>query len=178
MFNKLIKNKRGYSLLEIVVSLAIIAVMMVMLTNIMVISLTVSAKTSARANTREEISNILANMKRDIRNAELIKNCTGVDDGAVCEGILAVSGAFSWGICAEEDGTKMVCKRDRDGNITESTPSHINIDKLSFDVGFDKTLDKRTIIVTIVASNESERLNVKNVIQQTSISTRNYSGQN
>jgi len=174
----LIKNKKGYSILEVVVSLAIIAIMMVMLTNVMVISLTVSAKTSARANAREEVSNILANMKRDIRNAEVIKSCSGDNDSAICEGILSISGAFTWGLCTENDGTKIVCKKDRNGVIIESTPSHINIDTLSFDVGFDETPDRRTIIVTIIASNESAKLNVKNVIQQTSISTRNYSGLN
>lgn len=171
---KQISNKKAYSLLEVVVSLAIIAVMMVMLTNILIISLSVAAKTAARSNVREETSNILANIKRDVRNAELINSCSGENDQAVCEGVLAVSGKFTWKLCDNEDGTKGVCKFDASGNIIEKSPEYLTIDKLLFDVGFDKTRDKRTILVTIVSSYKGGDLNIKNIVQQTSISTRNY----
>ncbi|MBN1915545.1 type II secretion system protein [Candidatus Dojkabacteria bacterium] len=173
---KQVVDKKAYSLLEIVVSLAIIAVMLVMLTNVMIISLSVAAKTAARANVREEISNILSNIKRDIRNSQVINHCVGENDEAVCEGVLAMSGKFSWKLCDNEDGTKGVCKYDDNGSIQERSPEYMTIDKLFFDIGFDKTLDKRTILVTIVGSYRGGALNISNVVQQTAISTRNYPG--
>ncbi len=167
-------RKTGFSLLEMTVSLGIIAVIMVMLTNILIISLTVSSKTAARGLVREETSNVLANIKRDIRNAQLIEECLGENETASCEGTLALSGSFRWGMCDNDNGTKAICKYDKDGNIEEKTPDSININKLLFDVGFDKTQDKRTVLVTIVSSYKIEGLNVQNIIQQTSVSTRNY----
>lgn len=168
-----LKKVSGFSLLEMVVSLGIIAVMMVMLTNILIISLQISSKTAARGNVREEISDQLSNIKRDIRNAEIVGNCSGENELATCD-VIVLTGKFTWRLCQNENGTNAICKYDEGDNIVESTADFLSVDEFSFDVGFSDTPDKQTIVVTIVGSHVNESTNVVNVIQQTSISTRNY----
>jgi prepilin-type N-terminal cleavage/methylation domain-containing protein len=63
-------NNEGFSLLELLITLAIFGILMVTTTRIITINLIVARKVKARTYAREETAFMLNVLKKDIRNAE------------------------------------------------------------------------------------------------------------
>ncbi len=168
------KKLKAYSLVEIVVSLGIMGVVMTMLFSVLILSLQITFKILARSVVREEISNVSAEISRDIRNADDLTNCgVGGTSSSVCEFVLN-GDTFQWSQCGDR-----ICKDQilstGDINVFTSTPN-IKFTTVSFDIGFSDSTDKarQNILLTLIGSHINESFNVNNVIKQTSVSTRNY----
>lgn len=85
-----IKKIKGFSLLELVVSLAIFGILLAILSNLIIINMRVVLRNRARTRVREETGIALKLLKKDIRNAESLdpgtctsSNCTlTINDGS------------------------------------------------------------------------------------------------
>jgi prepilin-type N-terminal cleavage/methylation domain-containing protein len=165
------KTQKAYSLVEVMVSLAVIAVIISILFNTLLVTLRVSYKNFARSLVREELSQISAFIARDIRNADKINVCSLTDCEIVRDGILV-----KWSLCSGEK----VCRQESfDGinytNVYE-TPNIVKVTFLNFESGFgeNENLAQKNIIFTIVADHVNNNLSISNVTRQQSVSTRNY----
>jgi len=69
---KIFKNKKGFSLLELLITLAIFAILMVTTTALLVINLKAARKIKARSYAREETAFMFNVLKKDIRNANSV----------------------------------------------------------------------------------------------------------
>jgi type II secretory pathway pseudopilin PulG len=167
------QRKKAYSLLEVTVSLGVVAVATVIMINFLVLSLRISLITLGRSFVREEISNISLVISRDIRNASSIIDC-GTMSSNTCT-FEQTSGVYRWYLC----DTTRVCKDKVVGGVGQNiykSSSSISINYFNFVTGYaqNNNNERITIIMTISASHTNESLDVDNVIRQTTISTRNY----
>jgi hypothetical protein len=167
------KKLAAYSLMEVVVSLAIIGIVISMLTNVLVTSLIVSQKSLARSFVREEVANIAGSIVSDIRNASQVVSCSGSLTSARCE--LVLDQTYTWELCTTGE-TSQVCKRNSAGEIIFASSGSVHIDQFSFENGFDVESNtvRKNVLVTVIASHDREFFNVHNIVQQFSVSTRNY----
>lgn len=168
-----IKKLKAYSLLEIVATLAIVAIIMVMLTNILFLTLDVSKKAFARSQVREEQNAILTNIEKDIRNARYIENCSGSGASADCE--IYIQRIYHWGVCQRANTNDLyVCKKDESGNIIEGMSENIKLDQFTIETGIAESSGKKTILITLVVSHTNPEFDVSNQVRQLAISTRNF----
>ncbi len=174
------QKKKGFSLLEMLVSLGIISVMLVLLSNVLVISLKVSAKSSARGLVREEISELLATVRKDIRNADFVQSCSGSLSSGTPTCTMFTGTSVKWTVVPKTPTSTdpspgfAIVKQDAAGNIISRSPDNLRVSEFSFEEGFSESENTKVILVTIIASHTNSGLNVSNLIQQTSITTRNY----
>jgi prepilin-type N-terminal cleavage/methylation domain-containing protein len=171
------KPKKAYSLLEVIISLAIVGMAITIMFNFLILSLQVSLSSFARSFIREEISNNLALISRDIRNADKINNCGQNDIANSCE-IILDGEKIVWSKCGQ--GSTQICK-DKilpTGEIVNlfTSSSNFIVSSLDFVQGYlaNTSNTKINIIVTISGDHANKSLKVKNIIKQSSISTRNY----
>lgn len=163
-------TKKGYSLLEVTVSLGIIAMATVVMINFLVLSLRISLITLGRSYVREEISDVSLYIARDIRNANRIINC-----GTMTCRLELSTGIYEWSACDDQK----ICKAKIVGGVSQkvfSTSSTVKINYLDFTTGYAESNnnERATIIFTLSASHANTTLGINNVVRQTSISTRNY----
>lgn len=73
------KNLKAYSLLELLVTLVVFAVLMTMITQVLLLSVESGRKISVRSKVRGDLSELATMMRRDFRNAGKIDegNCGG-----------------------------------------------------------------------------------------------------
>ncbi len=176
------KTKKAYSLLELVISLAIIAIASIVMINFLITSVKVSISSLARSTVREEVSNDVTLMSRDIRNADKIVSLSCPQDGSnVCEIELVVSGnQYKWSLC--QDGSVFrVCKDLWDQTTSTyinqyTSTKNVNIDFMDISYGYSSSTNSSelNIVLTISASHAITGLDINNVIRQASASTRNY----
>ena len=178
------KNKKlkGYSLLELLISLSIIAIATTVMINFLVISVKITVQTLARSFVREEISSSVLLIARDIRNSDKIISIDCPSTGSTtCEIRLTANGQiYRWRKCAD-GSTFRVCKDQYNSattafdNIFTSSPN-VNIDFMYVDYGYSLVDNNAelNILVTLQASHARPALNISNVIRQSSASTRNY----
>lgn len=170
--------RKGYSLLEMLVTLIIVNILILMLSNILIISLRTSVEIRERSAIREELTTILNLMKSDIRNASLIHNdCIEEEGSDICT-ITKNADTFTWQLCPVEDHMG-ICKMDVAGERTfEQTSSRLSITSLTFHnisnfINPD-SVSKTTLMITITADHSQEGSNIKNIYRQATISTRNF----
>jgi type II secretory pathway pseudopilin PulG len=173
---KFTKSKmRAFSLVELIVSISIVGLIIIMLNNIILTTALVSQKSLARSFVREELSNIADLVASDIRSADRVGNCAGsmLSGDLRCEiyGLQTVV----WQIC-NVDGEDFICRTDVQGTPIFMSAKDVNIQSASFELGFgDGTAPtRRSILFTIVAGHDNEKLDVTNIVRQIIISTRNY----
>jgi len=170
------KFKSGFSLLELTVALGITGIIMVMLSNVLVTSVGISQKALARSFVREEIAQITESIASDIRAATEIGQCEGTIDDIYCE--ITLDDFYTWEICPTPEGVKRVCKKDKDGNPVFVSSANIDISTFTIERGFEQlstsSSSRRNLLVTVAADHVQEGLEIENVYNQTSISTRNY----
>jgi prepilin-type N-terminal cleavage/methylation domain-containing protein len=169
--HKISNSRKGYSLLEVVVSLGIIGILITMLFNVLIVTLNISFKLLTYSFVREEISNVVSLVSRDLRNADRIVSC-GVEEAPnVCQ--IVLNGSFvSWEICGTgfcryvtTNGTK---------NLEYRTSAVIQVNQITFQLDLQDSTIKNNMLMTIVAQHTNQSLNINNIYRQVSISTRNY----
>lgn len=175
---RLFKNKKGYSLLEVLVSLGIMAIVITMLFNVLIVGIQSSLRVLARSVVREEIAYVSGLIARDIRNSDRVFNCGETSLQNSCD-FFRNNIRYRWGQCTGE--TTRICKYD----ITDlSSPvevfkssQNVGVTRIDFTQGFGTSESDRlrTVLLTIVASHNNSYVNVNNVFRQSSISTRNFS---
>lgn len=174
------KKHKAFSLLETLITLAIFGILMAMLTQVILINLQVSRKTFARSRVREEISELITLIQRDVRNADLIKDCGQSTVSGIVVNSCAISHVeeFVWtDKCPNETSTlNRVCKLDLSGNPIFITSDFLNFSKFSFETGTSstKTGAQQIILVTLVANTVNPSFEVNNQVRQVAVSSRNY----
>lgn len=167
------KKYKAFSLLEILITLVIVSIVMVMLSNVLFMTLDVSRKIYARSVVREEQNNLLTKLEKDIRNARLIKDCSGEDANARC--VIHLQYEYIWQGCMDQTTKNLsVCKISKDGEILEQTSENIKVDNFRIEQGIVDSEGKKTIIVTLVVSHVDDQLGINNQTRQLVISTRNF----
>jgi prepilin-type N-terminal cleavage/methylation domain-containing protein len=173
--NKYKRTIGAFSLLEIMVSMAIIGIIMAMLSNVLVNSILISQKSIARSFVREELSDIVDRIASDIRDANTVNGCSGSLQTAKCDLVLDVP--VTWKTCVNGTGGNYdVCKVDANGNVLFSSSPSIKLKNFTFDQGFDTGTNtiRKNVLITIVADHVNTATGVTNILRQTSVSTRNY----
>lgn len=186
ILNKKRKLKKGYSLIEIIISLAIMGFATTVMFSFLILSLQVSILSLSRSFVREELSNISGLLSRDIRNADYIINCGSVSGPESCE-LIQNGVTFIWEKCddtgsvnSNKEANKRICKYQVD-NVGKKIVLFLSsqtliIENFEFSLGYtDSTSEAKTnIIVLINASHSNSNYNIKNVLRQISVSTRNF----
>jgi type II secretory pathway pseudopilin PulG len=171
------KFKRGYSIVEVLVSLGIMTIVITMLFNVLILGLQSSIKSIARSSVREELSNISGLISRDFRNSENIVNCAETTEQEFECTFFKNNVRYSWRRC-NDDITK-VCKYEL-GNVQSEiyrSSDNLNFETFEFHYGFgnqDNENGVNNILLTLVVSHTNSYININNVFRQTYISTRNY----
>lgn len=173
--NKRFKKAFGaYSLLEILATLAIVSIIIVMLTDVLIITLEISRKSYVRSIVREEQNDILTRIGKDLRNARFVGECQGENETASCQ--VGLDQIYYWKLCDryEQTGSDL-CKMDYgQETILEKTSDNINIDLLRFEEGLSDSMGRKSILVTLVVSYKDDEINISNQTRQIVVSTRNY----
>jgi prepilin-type N-terminal cleavage/methylation domain-containing protein len=157
------KKYRGYSLIEVLVTLGIIAILVVMLFNVILIALRSNTKIAGRSYVREQVSTLLSQMTREIRNAEVVIECAGTGCDYTLNGKDII-----WQRC----NTISMCRYEN-GQLSFQTSDTINVNSIAFD-SYPGTSGNQVILITITVAHTNAALSINNVISQVSTSTRNY----
>ena len=170
------KRSRAFSLLEMLVSLAILAVIIPLLSNLLVDTIRSSLLLSARSSTREELSSLVALVRSDIRNADEIVNCGEIGNPASqlsCE-LIVEGNVVRWQAC--DSDPLVMCKLDATNQELLNSSANFKLESVRFEPGFgDSSIaTQRSIIVTVVGSHQNTDLDINNLVVQTTVSTRNY----
>lgn len=180
------KYKKGYSLIEIIISLSIMGFAITVMFSFLILSLRVSVLSLSRSFVREELAGITNLIARDIRNSDFVNNCGSTVSSNSCE--LVQSGTrYQWAKC-DSNGiinnnselNTRVCKfRIDSGNqrvVLFISSASVVIKNFDFSLGFTSgTSNSQTnILVLVNASHSNSSYNINNVIRQISVSTRNF----
>ena len=194
--NKKNKTKRkAFSLIETLVTLAVFGILLAMLFQILMLNIKISRKISARTRVREEISELVSLMQRDLRNADYIFECSnGVkdfdEDGDKENGcrIQSQGENIVWVDSSHDrcNGNK-ICRLDYSTNPNEVMYESSGILTLEpYDstnpnsgVSFQSNIDpvdnaKAEILITFNASATNDNWDVNTQVRQIAVSTRNY----
>jgi prepilin-type N-terminal cleavage/methylation domain-containing protein len=168
-------QQKGYSLLEVLITLVIVAILIVMLSNIMIMGIKSSLKIQARSQVREEISKIEKLIKQDLRNsANLGSDCTQEESCTIHKD----SQVYKWYLC---EGNR-ICRDTLDPNTNTFVPqfkssSKIEIDQFSVQqISTATTPNASTMAITIIGGHSVESLDISNIYRQFIISPRTYHG--
>jgi prepilin-type N-terminal cleavage/methylation domain-containing protein len=140
---KIVNRSKGFSLLELLITLGIFAILMATVTNIIVINIRVAKQIEARTKVREETGYVLKNLKKDIRNASSINHVV-VDDTEVQLKVVildttgtSIERVWSFKETTDPDDTNetiVLVKRLVGGNTDFMSPSEIKYESFSIDV--------------------------------------------
>jgi hypothetical protein len=124
----------------------------------------------SRSFVREEMANIVSLVTKDIRSAEIITSC----NLEICTLKNSKGESITWSKCVIGSNTQSVCQFVNGS----STPSYslstsVNINTLNF-TSTASNGRYENVIITVSGSHTNANLNIKNVIVQSSISTRNF----
>lgn len=182
-----LKLKKGYSLLEIIISLAIMAVVITIMFSTLILGLQISVVSLARSVIREELSNISSLISRDIRNSDFVLECGSLSGSSASCKVVQKGETYLWskcnslGISTGNASTDLsICKFKvlSDGSLSNiiSTSKVLVVNDFDFSYGFslENSIIKSNIVVTIVAAHKTESFGINNVIKQIAVSTRNF----
>jgi len=160
-------KKASFTLLETIVTIAIYAVMLLMITNIVILNAKLNEQMKMRTRIRNELSQISSSIKRDVRNADSINP----DECQSTRCLITISGSvINWNL----DANKLT--RTANSTPTEITADYLIIDSVNFSAIAepDRNNTKVTIILTIMAKGKNEAWNINNQVVQDIISIRNF----
>jgi prepilin-type N-terminal cleavage/methylation domain-containing protein len=179
--------KKGYSLIEVIISLAIMGFAITVMFSFLILSLQISTLSLARSFVREELSNVSGLIARDIRNADYIIGCgDSAENQQRCQ-VIQNGVTYVWEKCDsngsaegnEEEKTR-ICKLrlgvDGENSIMFISSQTLIIKLFEFNLGYtDGSSEAKTNIIFLInASHVKSNYNINNVVRQTSISTRNF----
>ncbi len=170
------KNKlKGYSLVELIVSMAIIAIILLMLNTVIINTAIIAQKSLARSFVREELATVADLVSSDIRRADRIGTCTGKLSTADLRCEIFGLETVVWQVC-DINSRPHLCRTDPSGNPLFTSSTTLNLQEVTFEVGFSTgiTDTRRNVIFTVIGGHENENFDVANVIRQSVVSTRNY----
>lgn len=159
-------------MLELIAVLGLMGIILVMMSNILVSTILISQKSAARAFVREEVSQTAELIISDLRRANTVDQCDGSGSSAIC--IVTIDQAYTWAPCVQAGS---ICKSDAAGTVIYRTSPNVRFTVFSLEAGFEEgntATARRNVLITLVAEHVIEKLNVKNVIRQQAVSTRNY----
>lgn len=167
---------KAFSLMEMVVTMGILAIIITMLSNILINTILVSQRTFARSFIREEIADIADKIALDIRQANIVTTCEGEGEAVLCH--MITNEPITWSLCdLTGDGTNLqICKQDEDGNVLFASSPSLKVVQFTIEQGYEAqgSNRQRNILVTVVGSHINTSYAVNNVVSQTAVSTRNY----
>lgn len=175
--------KKGYSLLEVIISLSIMGFAITVMFSFLILSLRVSILSLGRSFVREELSSITGLIARDIRNTDYIVNCGSRTVSNSCE-LIQNGISYLWTKCdptgaVNAAGTR-ICKLRLDPNNQKTvffiSSATINVKNFDFQLGYSTGTSgaQTNILILINASHTNSAYNINNVVRQISVSTRNF----
>lgn len=174
--HKKTKFKKGFSLLELLISISIMAVIMILFLNILTLTAEVTFKAIARSNLREEMSNIANLVTRDIRNSNIILECGQESPSDSCTMSIGDE-VIRWSICEVDRYCREVYNSSTsDFELDFRSQENLLLNEIAFERGFIDTnsSSENNVLFTMTASHRNEDTGVENLLLQKTISTRNY----
>jgi type II secretory pathway pseudopilin PulG len=165
-------KSKAFSMLELIAVLGLMGVILVMMSNILVTTILISQKSAARAFVREEVAQTVELLISDLRRANTVDQCNGSGPTAIC--VVTTDQAYTWAPCVQAGS---ICKTNAAGTVIYRTSPNVRFSVFSLEAGFESGVtgtSRRNVLITLVAEHVIEKLNVKNVIRQQAVSTRNY----
>jgi hypothetical protein len=161
---------KSFTLIETIATILIYAMMMLMITNIVLVNARLSQQLKIRSRIRSEMSQVVAMIKRDVRNAATVdaEHCTDTS----CS-LTIVNNLITWSYSATNH---TITRKDGLTNEIFTTADYLSVDYFNFYTISDAatTTKQVTIILTIKAKGTNEAWKVNNQIAQEIISSRNY----
>ena len=193
------KNVKGYTLLEMLVTLVVFAILMTMIVQVLLISIESGRKISGRSKVRGDLSEVAVMMRRDFRNAGKIDS-TKCGDAIyhfdtsgipVFSGLPACFFSLSGSNYAWVYGDDSVCPKDKICKLKQSTSSgeyelyyqssdilQFDRTKTSFEVNItqeNESISQGIVLVSLtVNALESMKLDVATQYRQVTVFTRNF----
>lgn len=171
---------RGFSLLELLITLAIFGILMVIITSILLINLTVARRVKARTYAREESAFMLNILKKDIRNAESVAGIGTNLKVAIIEEDLHAH-CYRWFL--DVDGERYQIER-REINCTDNsdmyayasyrTPSDVEFSDFSFKVIENDGNSVVTIKIVAWTTGMPGEPDRQLLTKEVAVSTRNF----
>lgn len=195
--NKMIKTKfKAFSILEMLVTMAIFAILIVMLLNSLLLNIRLSTKINIRSTVRSNIDELVTQIERDIRNADSIDPSTCTRNSCV----ISIEGVeYIWEIVANSSVHRKINSNVPGvDEVFNSSPNiyikSLNFDVLSSDTDSEGNYRFVNVIVTLEAESNALQLGcekdltnngcsntevgddqwVENQVRHFSVSTRNY----
>lgn len=161
------KNQKAFSLLEVLLTLAIFGILIVLISYIIVINFRIANMVNARTKVREETSYLLKNLKKDIRNAEDITedNSGNLVVEVVPPGQNASVETRTWSFNSVD---KKVL-READGTQDFLTPGDIDITSFTFDL---QEKENNTIVILNIKARTIGMPEGQNITKNIAVSTR------
>jgi len=189
------KKFKAFSIIEMLVTMAIFAILVVMLLNSLLLNIRLSTKINVRSTVRSNIDELVAQIERDIRNADSIEvaECTGSACAINVEGV-----EVRW----RQNGTKIIrtaAAGNQDKEFESNSnlyivPNSLNFQVLSSDSDSQGQFRFVNVIITFQAESNALELGcdkdtnnngcknsepgdvqwVENQVRHFSVSTRNY----
>jgi prepilin-type N-terminal cleavage/methylation domain-containing protein len=174
--NKIMKGWKGFSLIEMMISLGIFAILIVMVTNLIILNLQVARRVKARTYVREESSFMLKIMKKDIRNSDAITNVYGNQIVITIDNPTTGSKRFRW---TASDAVISRDELDNSGNVLKQTyrsPSDITFNSWESQNIFNvyQYEDNKVVVVRIQARDPNGMPEGQWMKKEVAVSTRNF----
>ncbi|MFC1780101.1 PilW family protein [Patescibacteria group bacterium] len=179
------QEEEGFSLLELLITLAIFGILLVTTTSIILINLTAARRIKSRSYTREESAFMLNILKKDIRNANSILCPDGIGGYTSCGtttvhemlvNITEDTGPYNY--IWKQSGSEIV-REDLNAKISFKTPSDVTFDNsqggLPFTLDTDCDAENCVIRIRFRAWTEGMSDNPRQWIEkEVAVSTRNF----
>ena len=196
---KINKNIKAYSLLEMLITLVVFAILMTMIVQVLILSIESGRQIAGRSKVRGDLSEIAVMIRRDFRNASRINDAqcgenvtfqnpdgTNVVDGttACVFNLSGVNYAWVYGYPGKLCPENKICKLKQNASNTYEL-YYQSSDILKFDtVGtrFELTLYQQTdtttqgiVLVTLMANvSDNVKIDVATQYRQVGVFTRNF----
>ena len=179
------KSEGGFTLLEIVVSLAIFAILVLAIANILIINMRAGMRVKAKNYAREESSFMLNILKKDIRNAELVSYAgtvgsipsSAVPLEVVVRDESGTNRTYAWYYTSSGCGGDGLISREE---LTPpgvpsiyKTPCDLEVSWDSFDFATDISTGNSVINMRFSARAKGMRTG-DSVVKEVSVATRNF----